>query len=88
MPAILSGMSTQKHNHEPERLAWNALELAKQLGISERHLWAMLAEGRLGPQPLAFGRAKRWNIVEVQAWLAAGAPPREAWQARPVSVAG
>lgn len=79
-------MKTSLHTHEPERLAWNALELAKQLGISERHLWAMLAEGRLGPQPLAFGRAKRWNVAEVQAWLAAGAPTRDVWQARQVSV--
>ncbi len=73
-------MSTTKHPTESERLALPAAELAKQLGISERHLWSMHADGRLGPEPFAWGRAKRWSLDEVRRWLAAGAPLRSQWQ--------
>lgn len=62
------------------RLAISAPELAQSLGISERHLWAMHADGRLGPIPVSLGRAKRWYVAEVEAWLSAGAPPRAQWQ--------
>lgn len=61
------------------QLATTAAELAKLLGISERHLWAMNANGRLGPEPFAFGRSKRWSVDEVRRWLAAGAPSRNQW---------
>jgi hypothetical protein len=42
-------MSTITQPAESERLAVNAADAAKLLGISERHLWAMHATGRLGP---------------------------------------
>lgn len=61
-------------------LAVSAADLAKRLGISERHLWAMHADGRLGPEPIAFGRSKRWAVAEIQRWLAAGGPPRGEWK--------
>lgn len=64
-----------------ERLALSAAEVAKLLGISERHVWSMLASGRLGPQPASYGRAKRWNRAELSAWLDAGSPDRAAWAA-------
>jgi predicted DNA-binding transcriptional regulator AlpA len=74
-------MSTVTHSSESERLALPAAEVAKLLGISERHLWSMHSTGRLGPRPIALGRAKRWRIEELRAWLAAGAPPRDKWLA-------
>lgn len=64
------------------RLAYAAAELADAMGVSERHIWAMHADGRLGPLPISFGRAKRWNVQEVRDWLNAGAPPRSEWQLR------
>jgi predicted DNA-binding transcriptional regulator AlpA len=67
------------HEMESERLALPAADVAKLLGISERHLWSMHSTGRLGPRPVAFGRAKRWRIDELRAWLDAGAPPRDKW---------
>jgi predicted DNA-binding transcriptional regulator AlpA len=73
-------MSTQTQPKESERLAVSAADLAKMLDISERHLWAMLADGRLGPQPFQLGRARRWFVDEVRTWLAAGAPIRAAWE--------
>lgn len=74
-------MRTHPHPKAPDCLAIPAAELAERLNISERHLWGMHKAGRLGPQPLAFGRAKRWPVAEVEAWLAAGAPDRETWRA-------
>lgn len=72
-------MSTKANGLVLERLALSASELAKLLAISERHLWAMHADGRLGPEPIALGRAKRWYLEEVKRWLAAGAPARNSW---------
>ena len=63
-----------------DRLALSAAELARKLGISERHLWAMHKSGRLGPEPLRWGRVTRWVSAEVSDWLAHGAPERAAWQ--------
>ena len=72
-------MTTLTHPAESERLALPAADVAKLLGISERHLWAMHATGRLGPRPIALGRAKRWRVDELRAWLDAGAPSRDKW---------
>jgi len=72
-------MSNLQNSPAPECLVATAAEVAKLLGISERHLWACHADGRLGPRPLSFGRAKRWRVAEIHAWVAAGAPPRELW---------
>jgi predicted DNA-binding transcriptional regulator AlpA len=69
-------------------LAITAADLAERLNVSERHLWGMLKSGRLGPQPLALGRSKRWAVAEVEAWLAAGAPDRATWQTLRESSAG
>jgi predicted DNA-binding transcriptional regulator AlpA len=69
-----------QHATTPDQLALSAAELARSLGISERHLWKLHADGRLGPRPIALGRAKRWSVAEVQAWLAAGAPARTEWE--------
>ena len=62
-------------------IAVAAARLAKLLAVSERHVWAMDATGRLGPRPFRLGRAVRWRLAEVEAWIAAGAPPRDRWLA-------
>lgn len=54
---------------------------ARICGVSERHFWAMHSSGRLGPLPIAFGRAKRWVVSELLEWLECGAPPRDKWLA-------
>ena len=61
------------------KLTVTAKELANLLGVSKRHVWAMDADGRLGPRGIALGRAKRWSLQEVKDWLAAGAPNRSVW---------
>jgi len=62
-----------------QRLALTADEVANLLGISTRHLWSLNSSGRL-PRPVRFGRAVRWPIDELRAWLAAGAPERSRWE--------
>lgn len=85
-------MSTTTHGTELECLVLSAPEVAKVLGISERHLWACHASGRLGPRPIALGRSKRWRVAEVRDWLAAGAPARDEWdrmrKQHPLSIGG
>ncbi|HEY2415954.1 MAG TPA: hypothetical protein VGI40_27175 [Pirellulaceae bacterium] len=62
-------------------LALSAADSAKWFGVSERHWWSMHSTGRLGPLPVAFGRAKRWRADELRRWLEAGAPCRDKWLA-------
>lgn len=63
-----------------DRLVLTARELAMLLGISERHLWSMNRNGRLGPEPIRFGKVARWTRSSIEAWLEAGAPPRDQWR--------
>ena len=72
-------MSTTTHTHAPPRLALQAGEVAGRLGISERHLWSLHSSGRL-PRPIRLGRAVRWPLGELDAWVAAGAPTRDVWE--------
>jgi predicted DNA-binding transcriptional regulator AlpA len=65
---------------EPEPLAIDAADVGKLLGVSERHVWSMNSRGRL-PRPIRLGRAVRWRVAELQAWLAAGCPERSRWEA-------
>lgn len=80
MPAYDAGMSTTSQPLAPERLALPAADTANLLGISLRHLRALDASGRL-PRPIRLGRAVRWNLAELRAWLDAGCPPRAEWEA-------
>ena len=55
-------------------------ELAVSLGISRAHLFRLHSRGLL-PRPVRFGRSLRWDRGTVTEWLAAGAPPRDRWEA-------
>lgn len=82
-------MSTATHSvarpetssHDAECLTIRPADVARMLGISGRHLQDMDDEGLLGPEPIYFGRAKRWLLEELRAWLMAGAPNRQEWLA-------
>ena len=82
-----AGMETKPHTPHCERVVLTAAEAAEILGISVRHFQSCLATGRLGPQPIALGRAKRWRKDELLSWVAAGAPPRDKWNAANASTA-
>ena len=62
-----------------EPLALSAGQAAQALNVSERHFWALNSSGRL-PRPVRFGRAVRWPVDELRAWLAAGSPERGPWE--------
>jgi excisionase family DNA binding protein len=51
-----------------KRLALRVGEVAEMLGVSERHLWALVARGEF-PRPLKLGAASRWPYADVVAFL-------------------
>jgi excisionase family DNA binding protein len=60
-------------------MAVPASEVAKILRVSVRHVWALLAKGRL-PRPVRLGRSVRWNVEELRTWIDAGAPDTATWE--------
>lgn len=73
-------MSDVKIQIELERLALSVDEVAGLLGVSARHTWKLHATGRV-PRPVRLGRSVRWQRKELLAWLDAGAPTRDRWEA-------
>lgn len=59
----------------------SAFELARMLNCSVRHIERLDASCRM-PAPIRLGRAKRWRLDEIRAWLAAGCPDRRTWETR------
>lgn len=72
-------MSNTIPSRSIERAAVPALEVAALLAISPRHLWQLDKLGRV-PRPIRLGRSVRWHRRELEAWLAAGGPPRDQWE--------
>ena len=60
----------------------SAADLAGLLACSECHCWRLHAGGKL-PLPLKIGRLTRWRATEIEAWLFADAPSRDAWRWTP-----
>jgi predicted DNA-binding transcriptional regulator AlpA len=60
----------------------DAKGLALMMSCSLRHVRRMDAAGDL-PAPLKVGgRLVRWRAAEIRAWIEAGCPDRQAWEAR------
>src|SRR5947209_19662706 len=55
-------------------------DLCRLLQRCRRSLEADVATGRIGPKPIRFGRALRFDADECQAWRTAGYPPRDRWK--------
>jgi predicted DNA-binding transcriptional regulator AlpA len=55
-------------------------------GISSG-LWEQMHAAGQVPAPLRFGRAVRWRIRELRAWIEAGAPTRARWRYDPIAPA-
>jgi len=72
-------MNHATQSQSSDRLAIPAPAVAELLSISERHVWALNASGRL-PRPFRLGRAVRWSVDELLAWQRAGCPLREHWE--------
>ena len=54
--------------------------VAALLGVSQNSVWKWHASGKLAPVPVKIGHCTRWRSDQVQAWIAAGCPGRDAWQ--------
>jgi len=55
--------------------------VARMLDSGLRTIRGMDAAGKL-PKPIRLGGKVLWSIDELKAWIAAGAPPRDVWEAR------
>jgi predicted DNA-binding transcriptional regulator AlpA len=53
--------------------------LAALLKVSPRTVRRLDDRGKI-PEALQFGGCKRWSVAEIEAWIAAGAPPRSQWR--------
>ena len=47
--------------------------IAAKLGCSPRHVYRMADAGRM-PAPVKPGSLVRWNLAEIDAWIASGCP--------------
>lgn len=62
------------------RLLYDAGSLAIALGVSRAMVSKLRASGRL-PDPVRLGRRVLWARAEVEAWIKAGCPGRDRWDA-------
>lgn len=53
-------------------LLYTLADLAEALRISRRHAERLIAGGRLPKPDIRLGRAVRWRVGTIQAWLEAG----------------
>lgn len=60
-------------------LMLSANDAAALLGIKRTLFYSLHSTGRLGPVPINLGRRTLWRRRELEAWVAAGCPSREAW---------
>lgn len=65
---------------EPKTLLVTAKQAAAMCGKSLR-TWRTWDSGGLIPQPVRIGRSTLWCLAELRAWVAAGCPRREEWEA-------
>jgi excisionase family DNA binding protein len=66
--------------HTGASLLLTAGQLAELLNIGKSTIWRLHAAGKI-PMPVQIGRATRWRTEEVQAWVSAGCPSRDRWNA-------
>jgi len=74
----MTGFRTEVYGIEP--LVVTGPEAARICRVSERTWRSMNAAGRC-PRPIHIGRRRLWVVAELRAWVAAGAPARERWEA-------
>ena len=58
-------------------------EVARRLDLSERTVWRLHSAAKLPKAVSIGGKSKRWRIDEINAWVDAGCPARNAWEAKP-----
>ena len=70
----------KRQNEEPSLLLLSAQNLAKRLAISVRTLWRLRTSGKM-PKPVKLGGTVRWRAEEIDAWVQAGCPNANVWEA-------
>ena len=70
----------RKHRR-PLPLVVDARRLARLLCCGIRTVRTWDSAGKL-PKPIRIGGRVVWRVAEIRAWLAAGAPNRDVWEAR------
>lgn len=81
-PAPITGPMTQAAAPVPAivPLLVDSDTAADLCGVSRTTWWALHSSGRC-PMPVKLGRRTLWRRAELEAWTAAGCPPRTRWQA-------
>ena len=64
----------------PAPLLLDAKAAAALCGVSRAHWMALNSSGRV-PMPVRLGRRVLWYVAELTAWIEAGCPARDRWQA-------
>ncbi|MCX5673836.1 MAG: helix-turn-helix domain-containing protein [Planctomycetota bacterium] len=60
----------------------SAAEAARLLGVGRSLFYSLLSAGQIGPRAVRLGRRTLFARSEIEAWTAAGLPPRHVWQGR------
>ena len=63
-----------------QAIAIDAKRLGELLGLSVRTIRRLDCSGKL-PRPVRIGGAVRWLVADIEAWVEAGCPDRERWEA-------
>jgi excisionase family DNA binding protein len=58
----------------------DASMLAEKLNVHEVTIRKWQVNGKI-PAPVRIGRAVKWRLTEIDAWIKAGCPPRAKWEA-------
>ena len=81
IPASPPIRAERRHRRPLTPLVVDARRLAKLLCAGIRTVRTWDAAGKL-PKPIRIGGRVVWREDEIRAWLAAGAPNRDEWEAR------
>ena len=73
-------MDQKTETLETTPLVVSARELARLLGVSIRQIWRLNSSGKL-PKPMRLGGSVRWLRKEIEAFVEAGCPDRQRWEA-------
>ncbi len=73
-------MVKQDQTNGSAPLAVSAKELGALLGVSLRQVWRLNSTGKL-PKPIRLGGSVRWRRDEIIAFVEAGCPDRQTWDA-------
>lgn len=70
------------HLRSLQPLAVGVSDLAHLLGVSKSFIYVLDSQGRI-PAGFRLGGRRLWTTKEIDAWVSAGAPPREQWKGCP-----